>query len=257
MKINKLNIIFTNQEKVEDNVSDKKSVDIEKLIKNIEIDLQDVNSTTLSLYLSLNNKEFLDLIKIILTNKSTDERIIFLEKCLYNQGVLIKNTEIPSYKKNDNKYIGFINIFDTKNKDNTIDKLDINLHVKDTDIFNMDLSKRERDEFAKMRKSALSIPNDMTLEEMPWGFIEPSKNKEFFINKLKIFSTDPVIGKGKKTGRVCETYYDIDHNKFLNQINKTNNEKYKFKNKKVLCSSIANKLLSKNKLILLPLYKPK
>jgi hypothetical protein len=256
-KINKLNIIFTNQEKVEDNVSDKKSVDIEKLIKNIEIDLQDVNSTTLSLYLSLNNKEFLDLIKIILTNKSTDERIIFLEKCLYNQGVLIKNTEIPSYKKNDNKYIGFINIFDTKNKDNTIDKLDINLHVKDTDIFNMDLSKRERDEFAKMRKSALSIPNDMTLEEMPWGFIEPSKNKEFFINKLKIFSTDPVIGKGKKTGRVCETYYDIDHNKFLNQINKTNNEKYKFKNKKVLCSSIANKLLSKNKLILLPLYKPK
>ena len=59
-------------------------------------------------------------------------------------------------------------------------------------------------------------------------------------------------------------------NKFLNDlfsikyslknstgINKTNNEKYKFKNKKVLCSSIANKLLSKNKLILLPLYKPK
>ena len=138
-----------------------------------------------------------------------------------------------------------------------MDKLDINLHVKDTDVFNADVSKRERDEFAKMRKSALAIPSDMTLEEMPWGFMEPSKNKDNFVNKLKIFSTDPVVGKGKKTGRVCETYYDTDHNKFLNQINKTKDEKYKFKNKKVLCSSIANQLLTKNKLLLLPLYKPK
>jgi hypothetical protein len=256
-KINKLNIIFTNQEKVENKVSDKKSADVEKIIKNIEIDLQDEDSTTVSLYLSLNSEQFLNLIKLILTNKSTDEKILFLEKCLYKQGVLIKNTEIPSYKKNDNKYIGYINIFDTNNKDNTMDKLDINLHVKDTDVFNADVSKRERDEFAKMRKSPLAIPNDMTLEEMPWGFMEPSKNKDNFVNKLKIFSTDPVVGKGKKTGRVCETYYDTDHNKFLNQINKTKDEKYKFKNKKVLCSTVANQLLIKNKLLLLPLYKPK
>ena len=256
-KINKLNILFTNQVKVEDKVSDKKSADVEKLIKNIEIDLQNENSTTVSLYLSLNSEQFLNLIKFILTNKSTDERIVFLEKCLYKQGVLIKNTEIPSYKKNDNKYIGYINIFDTNNKDNAMDKLDINLHVKDTDVFNADVSKRERDEFAKMRKSQLVIPTDMTLEEMPWGFMEPSKNKDIFVNKLKIFSTDPVVGKGKKTGRVCETYYDTDHNKFLNQINKTKDEKYKFKNKKVLCSTIANQLLTKNKLLLLPLYKPK
>ena len=87
--------------------------------------------------------------------------------------------------------------------------------------------------------------------------MEPSKNKDNFVNKLKIFSTDPVVGKGKKTGRVCETYYDTDHNKFLNQINKTKDEKYKFKNKKVLCSTVANQLLIKNKLLLLPLYKPK
>ena len=87
--------------------------------------------------------------------------------------------------------------------------------------------------------------------------METSKNNDNFINKINIVSTDPVVCKGKKTGRVCETYYDTDHNKFLNQINKTKDEKYKFKNKKVLCSSIANQLLSKNKLLLLPLYKPK
>ena len=138
-----------------------------------------------------------------------------------------------------------------------MDNLDINLHVKDTDVFNMDITKRERDEFAKMRKIATNLPQDMSLEEMPWGFLEPFKNKDTFINKLKIFSTDPVIGKGKKTGRVCETYYDIDHNKFLNQINKTNGDNYKFKNKKIYCNQIANKLLEKNKLLLLPLYKPK
>jgi len=256
-KINKLNIIFTDQEKVVEKSSNKELIDIEKIIKKIDIDLKDQNSTTVSLYLNLNNEEFINLIKLILTNKNTDDKIIFLEKCLYYQGVLIKKEEIPSYKKNDNKYIGYVNIYDTKNKNNLIDDLDINLHVKDTDVFNMDVTKRERDEFAKMRKKTSNIPDDMTLEKMPWGFIEPAKNKEEYINKLKIFSTDPVLGKGKKTGRVCETYYDTDHNRFLNQINETDKEKYKFKNKKVLCNSIANQLLNKNKLLLLPLYKPK
>ena len=256
-KINKLSIIFTGEDKIVKAISDTKSENIENVIKNIDIDTKNKNSTTISMYLNLDNNQFLALIQLILTNKSSDDRIIFLENCLYDQGVLIKKEEIPSYKKNDNKYIGYINIYDTTNKDNNIDNLDINLHVKDTDVFNMDITKRERDEFAKMRKIPYNLPTDMSLEEMPWGFLEPFKNKDTFINKLKIFSTDPVIGKGKKTGRVCETYYDTDHNKFLNQINKTNGDNYKFKNKKIYCNHIANKLLEKNKLLLLPLYKPR
>ena len=254
-KINKLSIIFTSEEKIVKEFSDTKSPNIENVIKNIVIDTKNKNSTTISMYLNLDNKQFISLIQLILTNKSSDDRIIFLEKCLYDQGVLIRKEEIPSYKKNDNKYIGYINIYDTTNKDNNMDKLDINLHVKDTDVFNMDITKRERDEFAKMRKIPYNLPTDMSLEEMPWGFLEPSKSKDTFINKLKIFSTE--LGKGKKTGRVCETYNDTYHNKFLNQINKTNGDNYKFKNKPILCNHIANKLLEKNKLLLLPLYKPK
>jgi hypothetical protein len=258
-KINKLSIIFADEDKRAKAISDTKPSNIEEVIKNIEIDTKNKNSTTISMYLNLDNNQFLTLMQLILTNKSSDDRIVFLEKCLYDQGVLIKKEEIPSYKKNDNKYIGYVNIYDITNKDNNIDKLDINLHVKDTDVFNMDITKRERDEFAKTRKIPNNLPQDISLEEMPWGFLEPFKikNKDIFINKFKIFSTDPVIGKGKKTGRVCESYNDTDHNKFLNQINKTNGDNYKFKNKIIYCNYIANKLLEKNKLLLLPLYKPR
>ena len=210
-----------------------------------------------SIYLSLNYNEFVKLIKIILKSNSDDENIKFIEKCLYKQGVLIKKSEIPSFSKNDNNYIGYINIYDTTNKGNDFDKLDINMHTKGTNIFNVDLTKRERDELFKSRKKSINIPDDMTKEDMPWGTIESFKNKDNFINKLKIFSTDPVVGKGIKTGRVCETYHDSDHNKFINQINKTKDEKMKFKNKKLYCDYIANKLIELNKLVLLPIYKPK
>lgn len=91
------------------------------------------------------------------------------------------------------------------------------------------------------------IPSDMTNEKTPWGIIVRSKNKYI----LKLFTT----GDGKKTGRVCDTYTEEDHNTMIDQL--TSGEKVKKKNKKLLCSHIANILLDKNKLILFPLYKPK
>jgi hypothetical protein len=254
--VNKLSIIL--QDKKQEKVNVKNSSSGSKydyLLKKIDIDLTNINTTTLSVYLSLTNVEFIKLIKIILKSDHDDENITFIENCLYKQGVLIKKSEIPSFDKNNNKYIGYINIYDTNNKDYKFDKLDINMHTKDTNIFNVDLSKRERDELLKSRKVANTIPADMAKEEIPWGSIEPFKSKDTFINKIKIFSTDPVIGKGVKTGRVCETYYDVDHNKFIKQINK--DEKMKFKNKKLYCKYIANKLIDLNKLVLLPIYKPK
>ena len=100
-----------------------------------------------------------------------------------------------------------------------MDKLDINLHVKDTDVFNTDVSKKEMN-LLKMRKSALAIPSYMTLEEMPWGFMEPSKNKDNFVNSLNIFPLILLLVKERKQDAYV-TVYDTDHNKFLNQINKT------------------------------------
>jgi hypothetical protein len=95
------------------------------------------------------------------------------------------------------------------------------------------------------------IPQDMTDEKTAWGIIVRSKNKYI----LKLFST----GDGKKTGRVCETFNEEEHNVFIEQLMPTNAaaKKVKMKNKKILCSYIANILLNKNKLVLFPMYKPK
>jgi len=100
-------------------------------------------------------------------------------------------------------------------------------------IYHSGVTKRERDEFVNSRSFRNKIPIDMTIEKIPWGIIEPYKSKTDIINKFKIYSTDPVIGKGKKTGRVCESYYDIDHTNFVKQKN-NDDQNYKMKNKKIL-----------------------
>jgi hypothetical protein len=267
---NKLNIVFNSKKyskKSNDNNS-KKGVNsansansdnnIDGIIKNITINYDNINETTISIYLSLNLESLKKLVKYILsqTTAIVDKSLLFIIECLYKQGVLIKKKEIPSYSKNDNEYIGYINIFDIDNKDNSIEKLDINLHVKGTDTYNLGVTKRERDEFAKSRVKKDGVPEDMTLEVIPWGIIEPHKMKENIVNKFKIFSIDQIIGKGKKTGRVCDTFQDKDHKEFIKQIDSANPD-IKMKNKKLYCSHIANKLHNINRLVLLPYYKPK
>jgi hypothetical protein len=261
---NKLNIAFNSKKYSKKSMNDtiiNDEIDdnnIDNIIKDININYDSINETTISIYLSLNIEKFKKIVKYILSQntKILDKSLIFIIDCLYKQGVLIKKKEIPSYSKNNNEYIGYINIFDTDNKENSIEKLDINLHVKGTDTYNLGVTKRERDEFAKSRIIKDNIPVDMTLEKIPWGIIEPHKVKDNIINKFKIFSIDQVIGKGKKTGRVCDTFQDKDHKEFIKQIDIKNLD-IKMKNKKLYCSYIANKLHNINKLVLLPYYKPK
>ena len=257
---NKLSIVIEDKKYNEEKITDNVVIDydnIEDVLNMIEIDYIDKHNTTLSIYLNLDSESFEKLMKKILSiyDKKFDKKIEYIIECLYEQGVLIKNREIKSFNKNDNIYIGYVNIYDINNKDNNNDNLDINLHIKGTDIYNSGVSKRERDEFFKSRSIRNTIPVDMTVEKTPWGIIEPFKGKTGIVNKFKIFSIDPVIGKGKKTGRVCETYYDIDHNNFVKQIN-NDDINHKMKNKKIYCKYIANKLFGLNKLILYPLYKP-
>jgi hypothetical protein len=93
------------------------------------------------------------------------------------------------------------------------------------------------------------IPYDMTNEKTGWGIIVRAKNKYV----LKLFTT----GKGKKTGRVCSFYKDEERTIFLKELNMPKPPKANIKNRTLLCSYIANILLSKNKLVIYPLYKPK
>ena len=262
-----------------------------KIIDKLDIDRKDINKTTISLYLRITAAEFKILISYILKSYPSqaddefDRDIQFISDCLYRQGILIKSEDIPSYDDNPNEYIGYVNMFNENSEDdntyiqynendkklikkyknyteylNHIDEIQKARLRKNIKLYNTTtnteqnvgpVSKSIKEYFSNRINNNIYIPQDMTNEKTAWGIIVRSKNKYI----LKLFST----GNGKKTGRVCETFTDEDHNVFIEQLVPTNAaaKKIKMKNKKILCSYIANILLNKNKLVLYPLYKPK
>ena len=266
---------------------------IHKVINKLDIDYNDANKTTISLYLKINASEFKILISYILKSYPStiiddfDKKIQFICECLYDQGILIKGQDIPSYADNNNEYIGYINMFnDNSEDDNTyiqynekdkkiskkyknnteylkhIDNKQIISIKKNIKLFNMKTNNEQnvgpssiyiKEYFSNRINDNNYIPSDMTNEKTVWGIIVRSKNKYI----LKIFT----IGEGKKTGRVCETFTYEDHTLFINQLTATKPsgaaKTIKMKNNKLLCNYIANSLINKNKLILFPLYKPK
>jgi len=281
-----------------DNIKDSKSdgVNIDeskKLIQIIidklgnDIDYNDINKTTISLYLKINSIDFKALIDYILKSfpdnisDNFDKNIVFISDCLYKQGVLIKSEDIPSYEDNDNKYIGYINMFNDNIEDDNIyfqyklddkkiikkyknypeylkyideiQKINIKKNIK---LYNMNIKNEQnprpqyiKEYFSNRIYNNVYIPPDMTKEKTGWGIIVRSKNKYV----LKLFTT----GNGKKTGRVCDTFKDEDHTILLKELDTPKPPKTYIKNRTLLCSYIANILLNKNKLILYPLYKPK
>ena len=266
---------------------------LQKVIDKIDIDYNDINKTTISLYLKINADDFKILIDYILkyyplispvaaTNEIFDKNIQFISNCLYKQGILIKGEDIPSYRENNNEYIGYINMYNENiEDDNTyiqynendkkvvqkyktyseylkyVDEMQVIKIKKNIKLYNTTTNNEQnvgpasiymKEYFGNRINNNMYVPHDMSNEKTPWGIIIRAKNKYI----LKIFST----GDGKKTGRVCETYTDEDHTTFINQLLQISNASIKMKNKKLLCSYIANLLLNKNKLVLFPLYKP-
>ena len=259
---------------------------IQKLLDKLEIDENDIYKTTISFYLNTTAEDFKTLILYILKYYPSqaldpfDKNIQFISKCLYRQGILIKGDDIPSYTENTNEYIGYINMYSENSEvDNTyiqynendkkavlkykshpeyikmIDDMQMKKIKESIKLYNtLTLSEQNirpnskymTEYFSNRINNKQYVPHDMTNEKTPWGIIVRVKNKYI----LKLFTT----GDGKKTGRVCDTYTEEDHNMMISQL--IPGEKVKMKNKKVLCSHIANILLRKNKLILFPLYKP-
>lgn len=264
---------------------------IQKVLDKVEIDYKDINKTTISLYLNITAEDFKIIIPFILQSYPNpnptsamddfENKIHFISDCLYRQGILIKSDDIPSYSDNNNVYIGYINMYsENSEEDNTyiqynendkkvvikyksypeyikmIDEMQVKKIKGSMKLYNTTTrseqnvrpaSKYLTEYFSNRVYNKQYIPSDMTNEKTPWGIIVRSKNKYI----LKLFTT----GDGKKTGRVCETYTEEEHNTMIDQL--ISGEKIKKKNKKLLCSHIANILLHKNKLILFPLYKPK
>ena len=276
-----------------DNEKNKK-MQMQKVIDKLDIDYSDINKTTISLYLKITADDFKILIDYILkiyplissvaaTNEIFDKNLVFIIKCLYKQGILIKGDDIPSYRENNNEYIGYINMYNENTEDDNtyiqykendknvikkyknyteylkhIDEMQIIKIKKNIKLYNTTTNNEQnigpgsiyiKEYFSNRINNNIYIPHDMTNEKTPWGIIIRAKNKYI----LKIFST----GDGKKTGRVCETYTDEDRATFINQLLQVASAKIKMKNRGLLCSYIANLLLNENKLVLFPLYKPK
>lgn len=283
---NMLDIVKPASESKDASPAPDDKVVIQKLLDKLEIDVKDIHKTTISLYLNITAEDFKTLILYILKYYPSnaldpfDKNIQFISGCLYRQGILIKGDDIPSYTENENEYIGYINMYSENSEvDNTyiqynendkktvikykshpeyikmIDDQQIKKIKESIKLYNTTTlseqnirpnSKYITEYFSNRINNKQYVPPDMTNEKTPWGIIVRVKNKYI----LKIFTT----GDGKKTGRVCDTYTEEDHNMMISQL--IPGEKVKMKNKKVLCSHIANILLRKNKLILFPLYKP-
>jgi hypothetical protein len=283
---NMLDIVKPASESKDASPAPDDKVVIQKLLDKLEIDVKDIHKTTISLYLNITAEDFKTLILYILKYYPSnaldpfDKNIQFISGCLYRQGILIKGDDIPSYTENANEYIGYINMYSENSEvDNTyiqynendkktvikykshpeyikmIDDQQIKKIKESIKLYNTTTlseqnirpnSKYITEYFSNRINNKQYVPPDMTNEKTPWGIIVRVKNKYI----LKIFTT----GDGKKTGRVCDTYTEEDHNMMISQL--IPGEKVKMKNKKVLCSHIANILLRKNKLILFPLYKP-
>jgi hypothetical protein len=249
----RIKIIINEDKIIESNVSKSRN-NIDDIMKLISVDFGNIIKTTISLYL-LDNNLLLILINYILHNCNDikDRSILYVADCLYKQGLLIKKTEIPSYKYNDNNYIGYYNIYNTENRNvqDDIDGGDVTLYNKVKKIEKVGITETELKELKKNRYKMPPIPKNMELEKMPYGIILPEENKKTkkFKNILKIFSTDTDKGRG----RTCSVWNISELDKFINQID---NSKIKMKNKDKLCSHIAEQLMDKNRLILLPVYKP-
>ena len=227
---------------------------IENIIKLLNIDFNDIIKTIISIYLC-DSKYVLIIINHILHNYKdiNDNNLLYIAECLYKQGILIKNTEIPSFKYNNNKYIGYYNIYniDIKNKLEDISGDDIILYDNIKKIEKVGINETYTKELKQNRIKISSVPEDMRLEKMPYGIILPINDKNNNINNIiKIFSTDT----DKGMGRTCRDWNIKELNKFTNQLDNIN---IKMKNKDILCNYIAELLMKNNRLLTQPIYKPK
>ena len=266
-KIEKIKIKIDEQDLKEDIVSnfeEKMNENIDNILKLIDINYDNIISTTISIYFNLNDKKFKFLLEYIITNYSNlkEKNILYIVKCLDSQVILIRKKDMLSYNKYNNQdYIGYINIYNVESKDREdINNLDISLYNNIEKKWVESLTITQQKEFSKNRSNdIMTIPENMELEEMPWGIIEPQyfKKENIIKNNFKIFSTDAIVGKGKKIGRVCSFYNKKEQHTFIKQLEKDKISVKNFKDiKDLLCKHIAYKLMENKKLILLPLFKP-
>lgn len=213
---------------------------------NIKIDRGNINNSTISLYSSLDSKTFHQMMRYFMQSTVLNETEEYIADCLYIQGVLIHRIEMPNFINNNNKYIGYVNIFNIKN---TFDAILYNAN----DGKYRDINDREKEALFARRQKYNDVPADMSQESMAWGVFTPKKlkDKEDIVNIFKLFTKGE--SAGKKTGIDCTSLKKNEQLDIFQELAIPDIDGTKLQN----CSAIANELLSKGRLTLLPFYKPR
>ena len=244
----KISIMFdTDKGQIQNNTNNKGNEDNQPkaIIPKVQLDMQNINNSTIAIYSSLDSKTFDQMMHQMMTSV-LNETQEYIATCLYLQGALVKHSELPSFRHNNNTYIGYVNIFNLKST------FDIILYNKNDNKYR-DATDREKEELIQSRIKHPEVPEDMSIERMAWGAFVPKKlkDKEEIVNVFKLFT----IGEsaGKKTGIDCTSLKKNEHTNIFQELGIPDIDGTKLQN----CTVIANELLAKDRITLLPLYKPK
>ena len=203
--------------------------------------IEKADNVTIALYLYLTSECFEELVKSFIENRELSEVDTKIADYLYAEGALINKNEIKSITNTANKYIGYVNIFNTDFEPIVY----VNGRYRD-------LIDREKEELIANRRK-VQRPANMIGERMSWGMIIPVVNKKTNVisNTFKLLTAGSSIGV--KTGIVCTSLQKQEQDTILKELGVNQ----AFETKAEYCHQIAVDLMRKNRLTLFPEYKPK
>ena len=213
--------------------------DIDKLISPINNPSQDFFVATYKLYTDLDSYCWPQLAKLCVETRSPI--IDRFAEYLARTGALILKSELPKITY-DGKYIGYVNIFNTK-------QFQITLYDPKTKAYRdpSDLEIRQ----IKSNRIEFQKPVQKT-----YGMLMPRENKknpsEPMRNELKIVSTGPNAGKGAECSTKKRNEIDDLLNLFEIKLNKKETAI-----KSSVCFTLGVEMFRKGALLLYPEWKPK
>lgn len=203
---------------------------------------ENYNNAIIGLYLGLDEITFKMLIEKIFREKQLNKIDSFIENCFIKEGILITSNEINGIPV-INKYIGFVNIFN---------EIFEPLIYNEDGINHKNLNNKQLEQLKKNRR-LIQKPIDLKNEVLPFGIISPKYIDKEKTNKMNVFKIlTSGIMTGEKTGMVCQSFKKIEHSKMFKDLGLKDEKN----NKESYCFKIATELYKKNRMLLLPEFKP-
>ena len=200
------------------------------------------NNAIIGLYLGLDEITFKSIINKIFQENPLNKIDSFIETCFIREGVIITDKEINGIQL-VNKYIGFVNIFNENFEP---------LIYNEDGINHKNLNTKQLEQLKKNRR-LIQKPIDLRNEVIPFGMILPKFIDKEKTNRMNVFKIlTPGIMTGEKTGMVCQSFKKNDHSKMFKDLGLKDDKN----NKESYCYKIATELYKKNRMVLLPEYKP-